>query len=129
MLQSIGSQWVGHDLATEQHQPTLCSLNLSLAPPSHSFLHPTPPHPSLSCFFCCLCSCLVHYSLWKKSCFVPNFWSICRLHRCWFSWLLQSSSPTLLVLLLLLQKSFDVVFPYLNPECFLPDIVKKKHDL
>ena len=46
-----------------------------------------------------------------------------------FSWLLQSSSPTLLVLLLLLQKSFHIIFPYLNPECFLPDIVKNKYDL
>ena len=86
MLQSMGSQRVGHDLAAEQHQPTLCSLNLSLAPPPiHSFISLLHTLFFLALFLCvcCLCSYLVHYSLWKESCFGPNFWSICRLHRCW----------------------------------------------
>lgn len=56
------------------------------ATPTHSFPHPTSAHAALSCFvlffFCCCCCCLVHSSLYKKSCFLPNFWGIRRVHGC-----------------------------------------------
>lgn len=58
------------------------STVLSLPPPpTHSFIPLLHTLLFLVLFFCCCC-CLVHSSLYKKSCFLPNFWGIRRVHGC-----------------------------------------------
>ena len=88
MLQAMASQRVGHDLAAEQHQATLCSLNLSLAPPPiHSASHSSTPFSFLLCLFVFAVFVLVLFTIpyERKAALDLTFEAFADFKDAWFS--------------------------------------------